>query len=237
MAGPPGLRAFRLLDAALRQGRYLPGERLPPERDLARDLGISRTSLRQALTALAENGRVRAAANRGWYVLGVPISEGPNGFTSFSAQGRARGLAASARILVQRVRPATLEEADVLGLPPTAPILDLERLRSLDGVPICVSFDRMPAARVDALVDRDLTDRSLTAELEQGCGLVATRCSYEVEATPADDRRAALLGVAPGSPLLVTHEVLFDQRDQPISLGLTAYRGDAFRFRATLFRS
>ena len=48
MAGPPGLRAFRLLDEALRQGRYLPGDRLPPERDLARGLGIIRTSLRQA---------------------------------------------------------------------------------------------------------------------------------------------------------------------------------------------
>lgn len=237
MAGPPGLRAYRLLDDALRQGRYLPGERLPPERDLARGLGISRTSLRQALTALAENGRVRAAANRGWYVLGAPISEGPNGFVSFSAQGRSRGLRASARILVQRVRPATLEEADVLGLAPTAPILELERLRRLDGVPICVSLDRMPVVRVAPLVELDLTDRSLTAELEQRCGLVATRCSYEVEALPADERRAAHLEVTPGTPLLTTHEVLFDQRDQPISLGLTAYRGDAFRFRATLFRS
>lgn len=237
MAGPPGLRAFRLLDASLRQGRWRSGQRLPPERELAQGLGISRTSLRQALTALADAGRVRAAANRGWYVVGVPISEGPNGFVSFSAQGMARGLAVGARILLQRVRAATLEEADTLGLAPTSPIVDLERLRSLDDVPICVSLDRMPAARVAPLIDRDLTDRSLTAALEEACGIVTTRCTYEVEATAADEVRAGLLGVAPGSPMLVTHEVLFDQRDAPFSLGTTAYRGDAFRFRATLFRS
>ncbi len=237
MVGPPSLRAFRLLDNALRSGRYLAGERLPPERDLARQLGVSRTSLRQALTALAEAGRVRAAANRGWYVLGTPISEGPNGFLSFTDAARDRGLTASARILVQRVRPATLDEADALGLPPTAPILDLERLRCLDGVPICVSHDRMPVARVAALVDVDLTDRSLTVELKHACGLVATRCTYEVEAVPCDVRLAGVLAVPPGTPLLVTHETLFDQREVPVSLGLTAYRGDAFRFRATLFRS
>jgi len=199
IAGPPSLRAFRLLDGALRQGRYLAGERLPPERDLARQLGISRTSLRQALTALAESGRVRAAANRGWYALGAPISEGPNGFLSFTDSARDRGLTAGARILAQRVRPATLDEADILGLPPTAPMLDLERLRCLDGVPICVSHDRMPVARVAALVDLDLTDRSLTVELEQRCGLVATRCAYEVESVPCDARLAALLAVTPAA--------------------------------------
>ena len=80
-------------------------------------------------------------------------------------------------------------------------------------------------------------DEAMAAELEAECGIVAARCTYEVEAIAADERRAALLGVVPGSPLLVTHEVLFDQGDAPVSLGSTAYRGDAFRFRATLFRS
>lgn len=234
MGGPPALRAFRLLDQALRDGRYPSGSRLPAERELARQLGVSRTTLRQALGALAESGRVRAASNRGWYVQSAPISEGPNGFLSFTEAARERGLVASARILVHRVRSATLEEADALGLPPTAPILDLERLRCLDGVPICVSHDRMPVARVGALVDVDLTDRSLTLELAQRCDVVATRCSYEVEAVPSDARLADLLAIAPGTPLLVAHEVLQDQRDNPISLGLTAYRGNAFRFKATL---
>lgn len=234
MSGPPALRAFRLLDQALRDGRYVVGSRLPAERELARHLGISRTTLRQALGALAEGGRVRAAPNRGWYVLGAPISEGPNGFLSFTAAATERDLVPSARILVQQVRSATLEEADALGLPPTAPILDLERLRCLGGVPICVSHDRLPVARVSALVDVDLTDRSLTEELAQRCDVMATRCSYEVEAVASDARLAELLAIEPGTPLLVTHEVLHDQHDAPISLGLTAYRGDAFRFRATL---
>jgi GntR family transcriptional regulator len=234
IGGPPALRAYRLLVQTLREGRKPVGSRLPAERVLARQLGINRATLRLALGALAESGRVEAAPSSGWYVRDTPLSEGPNGFVSFTAAARERGLVASARILVQRVRSATLEEADALGLPPTAPILDLERLRRLDGVPICVSYDRLPVARVAALVDVDLTDRSLTVELAQRCALVATRCDYEVEAAPSEERLAGLLEVEVGSPLLVSHEVLHDQRGATISLGLTAYRGDAFRFRATL---
>lgn len=234
VGGPPALRAYRLLDQMLRDGRYPVGSRMPAERALARELGISRATLRQALGALAEGGRVEAAPGSGWYVRGTPMSEGPNGFLSFTAAARERGLVASARILVQRVRSATLEEADALGLPPTAPILDLERLRCLDGVPICVSHDRLPAARVASLVEVDLTDRSLTVELARRCDLVATRCDYEVEAVASDERLAGLLEVERGTPLLVSHEVLRDQHGATISLGLTAYRGDAFRFRATL---
>jgi GntR family transcriptional regulator len=234
IGGPPALRAYRQLDQLLREGRYPVGSRLPAERAMARQLGISRATLRQALGALAEGGRVEAAPGSGWYVRGTMLSEGPKGFISFTAAASERGLVASARILVQRVRSATLEEADALGLPPTAPLLDLERLRCLDGVPICVSYDRLPVARVAALVDVDLTDRSLTMELAQRCDLVATRCDYEVEAVASDVRLAGLLGIEPGTPLLVSHEVLHDQRGAPISLGLTSYRGDAFRFRATL---
>lgn len=237
VAGPPALRAFRLLDAALRSGRLAPGSRLPAERELARELGISRTTLRQALRALAEAGRIQAAANRGWYVRQVPMSEGPNGYLTFTEAARERGLTASATVLEHRVRPATLDEADALGVPPTAPLLDVCRLRAMDGVPICVSRDRMPASRVGPLVDCDLSDRSLDHELTAMCGIVATRCDYELEALPAAADLAQLLRIAPGTPLLVSHEVLFDQDGVVFGLGMTAYRGDAFRFRTTLYRS
>lgn len=237
VAGPPALRAFRFLDAALRSGRLRPGSRLPAERELAHELGISRTTLRQALRALAEGGHIRAAANRGWYVERTPISEGPNGYLTFSESARERGLSPSATVLEQRVRAATLDEADALGIPPTAPLLDLRRLRAMDGIPICVSRDRMPTSRVSRLVGLDLTDRSLNHELIASCDIVTTRCDYELEALPAALDVAQLLGVAAGTPLLVSREVLFDQHGVVFDLGMTVYRGDAFRFRTTLYRT
>lgn len=52
----------------IRTGALLPGDRLPPERQLARELGVSRTSVRQGLQALAERGVVESRQGDGTYV-------------------------------------------------------------------------------------------------------------------------------------------------------------------------
>ena len=58
------------LGTGIRLGLLPPGSQLPPERDLAEQLGISRSTLRQALTALTQSGHLIAVRGRGggWFV-------------------------------------------------------------------------------------------------------------------------------------------------------------------------
>src|ERR1700761_38701 len=53
------------LGTAIRLGLLSPGMRLPAERELCARLGIARSTLRQALTALAQSGHLRATRGRG----------------------------------------------------------------------------------------------------------------------------------------------------------------------------
>jgi GntR family transcriptional regulator, transcriptional repressor for pyruvate dehydrogenase complex len=62
------------LGTAIRLGLLGPGDRLPPERELADQLGIARSTLRQALTALTESGHLVAQRGRGG---GTFVSEAP----------------------------------------------------------------------------------------------------------------------------------------------------------------
>ena len=62
------------LGTAIRLGLLAPGDRLPPERDLADQLGIARSTLRQALTSLTESGHLVAMRGRGG---GTFVSEAP----------------------------------------------------------------------------------------------------------------------------------------------------------------
>src|SRR4051812_11590393 len=57
--------------ALIEKGEYGKGERLPPERDLARQLGVSRPSVREALIALEVEGYVEVRVGSGVYVLGA----------------------------------------------------------------------------------------------------------------------------------------------------------------------
>jgi GntR family transcriptional regulator len=235
--GHPALHAYRILLDAVRAGVFPVDTQLPGERALAGQLGVSRATVRQVLIALADTGMVYPSANRGWFVAGRKLSEGPNLLRSFSDQARDRGLTPTAQVLRQEVRSATLDEAERLAMAPAAPMLEIERLRGMDGVAVCVQTTCLPLARVPGLHEADLTDQSLFRLLAERYDLVVARCDYEVQAEAAPERIARLLGVAVGSPLLAGYETTFDQDEQPLGSGRSMFRGDAYRFKASLFQA
>jgi GntR family transcriptional regulator len=236
-AGNPVLQAYEILLAALHGGTFPAKGRLPSERALAEQLGVSRATVRQVLTALARTGLLRAAPNRGWYVTANRYSEGPNILSSFSESARERGLTPTTTVLRQQVRAATLEEAGRLRLAPAAPVVELERLRGMDGIPIGIDYACLPEILVPGLDTADLTDHSLYQVLAERHGLIAARCDYEVQAQAAPERVAELLRLDAGAPVLVGEHTTYDQEERPVYCGHTTYRGDAYRFKASLFAS
>lgn len=192
--------------------------------------------MRQVLTTMARTGQLRASANRGWFVATVRYSEGPNTLISFSESARERGLTPTAKILRQEVRPATLDEAEVLGLAPAASVFEIERLRGMNEIPVGIEYSCLSLAQLPGLDTADLTDRSLFTVLADQYDRLPTRCDCEVQAQAASQRDADLLGVEPGFPVLVSFQTTFDQHERPLIAGRTTYRGDAYRFKASLFR-
>lgn len=233
---PALLQAYRIVSEALRNRSFAAGSRLPGERELSEQLGVSRSTIRQVLAALADSGMVRRSANRGWFVTAQGLSEGPNSLSSFTESTTQRGLTPRTEVLTQAVRTATLDEAELLGLAPAAPVLEVERRRRMDDVPVAIDRACLPLSLVPGLQSVVLTDRSLFETLQRQYGLIATRCDYQVQAESASGRIAELLGLADGAPVLVGYQTTFDQNERPIITGQVIYRGDAYRFKASLFR-
>lgn len=235
-AKPAAEAARKALTAAIGNGIFGPGVRLPGERALAAQLSVSRETLRQALRQLADEGVLHPSPQRGWYVTTQVISEPPNVLQSFTDMAHARGLTPTTRVLTSVQRPATLGEAERLTVAPASPVLDLRRLRSLDGIPFSVDHTVVVLSRAPGLADVDLTDASLYGTLEDTCGVRVVHCSYSVSAHAADASTAELLRLDPGAPVLVGEEVDYDLADVPILWGRIMYRGDAYVFQATLYR-
>ena len=225
----------RALRDEIAQGSLAPGDRLPSERELGRTLGYSRQTVRRALAELVAAGRVTVRRGQGTYVAAPPVSEPPGALTSFSAMGRARGLTPGASVLNAATEPATIEDSELFGIAPGAPVLVLERLRTLDGLPVSVDLSRVPLARAPGLADVDFTVASLYAELD-AAGHGPVRADYTVHAVAADARLARLLGVRAGSPVLLTDTTSRDAGGAVVERGRMAYRGDRYRFQATLSR-
>ncbi len=59
---------------AIRRGRYKVGDKLPPEREIAEQMGVSRPSVREAISALQIAGILESRPGDGTYVVRVPQS-------------------------------------------------------------------------------------------------------------------------------------------------------------------
>jgi len=228
--------AYRKLSESLRRRTFAPGTRLPGERDLAISVGVSRATLRQALGRLAEEGQLDRSAQRGWFVPRQVVGEPPSTLQSFSEMARERGLVPGAKVLSARERPATFEEAARLRVAPAASVLELSRLRTLDGVPVCVDVSVVVLAKVPLLASAEMTDRSLYEAIEELSAVRIERSSYTVRADACDQHLADLLRLPPGAPILVGEELTYLTDGSPILAGVMSYRADAYRFQADLFR-
>ena len=236
MGGPAREQAHQQLVALLDRGVYPPGSRLPGERALADELKVSRSTLRLALLQLAEDGRLVPSAQRGWFVPQLVLGEPPSQLVSFTELAAQRGLRATSRVLSRQTRPATFDEAADLQIAAAAPLVEIVRLRGMDGVPITVESAVLPLRRVEWLAEEDLTDRSLYGALEQH-DIRVHRSTYTVQAMNAGEWESELLDLPAGAAVLVARDVTFTVDRIPIIITVNRYRGDAYRFTADLFRS
>jgi GntR family transcriptional regulator len=227
-------RVYREIAHEIADGGLAPGDRLPSERWFCDELGVSRATVRRAIEELTADGLVEARG-RGTYVTGTALVEPPNTLVSLTELGRARGLAATAQVLACETRPATIDEAEAFAIAPGAELLELERLRMLDGHPISVDHNRVPLRFLPPPAELDFSSDSLYGAIEGG-GHVLARADYALEARGADAREAELLGVEPGAPVLFATTVALGEDGRVVDLGRTVYRADRYRFQATLVR-
>jgi GntR family transcriptional regulator len=236
---PLWIQAVNLINREIADGVLQPGMRLPPERELCLELGISRVTLRKALNKLVEDGVLSASHGRGWYVAQGPqarqTKEWPNSLESFSETAVRMGLEASSTVLRSEVKPANLDEAETLLIAPGTPLFHLERVRFLGGVPIAVDMTQVPAHFAESLAEVDFSTASLYQTLAQA-GVEPARADATIEATEADDQAATLLDLEVGKPLLVMRQLAIDTLERPLFTSMIKYAGDRYRLRTAFAR-
>jgi DNA-binding GntR family transcriptional regulator len=240
---PLWLQAAEAIARDIADGSLPHGVRLPAERELCQRLSISRVTLRKALLKLVDDGLVTSSHGRGWYVgsaIGhpgsTPRNDWPNTLESFSETAARLGLSVSSRVQRAVVLPATLDEAEELGIVPGMPMFHLDRVRSLGGVPIATDSSLVPAELVPGIAGVDFREASLYAVLDSA-GVAPARAEATIEARGADVALAGELGVEPGAPILVMHERVHAADERPVLLSEIRYAGDRYRLRTLFIRT
>ncbi|OZM77312.1 GntR family transcriptional regulator [Pseudonocardia sp. MH-G8] len=221
----------------LRAGGARSGDRLPSERTLTERYEVSRVTLRSALSLLAERGAVQAAPSRGWFVAGeVATATATSHVEGFADYARKHRIPISSEVLLSRVRPCTVREAQRLRLAPGADLFEMRRLRSLNGMVVVLEHNRLPLALCPALADTDFTQASLYATLlTADPPQIPRRAEYAVEARPPNREERRLLDLEGTSvPVLMARQLTNSQHGHPLEITDQAYRGDRYQFRASI---
>jgi GntR family transcriptional regulator len=206
------------VEHAIAVGRLAPGDRLPPERELAAKHGVSRMTVRQALQTLEARGLLRRTIGRsgGSFVARPKLERDLGTFSGLSEQLRRQGVAAGARVV-------TAGEADGE--------IEVIRVRLADGEPFALERSSFPAERFRGLLELDLTG-SLYDLLDEHFGAAPTRAVERIEPVLADEDEAEALALPLGAPLMLVDRTAYDAGGLVVETARDVFRGDRTRIVA-----
>ena len=206
------------IEQAIADGGLAPGDRLPPERELAAAHGVSRMTVRQALQTLESRGLLRRTIGRsgGSFVAQPKLERDLGTFSGLSEQLRRQGVAAGARVVSAR-------EADGA--------IEIVRVRLADGEPFALERSSFPGDRFRGLLDLDLT-ASLYDLLAEHFDAAPVRAVERIEPVLADADEAEALALPVGAPLMLVDRTAYDDAGLVVETARDVFRGDRTRIVA-----
>lgn len=218
----------RLRDAI--ENRILgPDDALPPERDLAEELSVSRITVRKAIDGLVEDGLLVRRQGSGTFVSNR-VEKNFSKLTSFSEDMRARGRKPRSVWLNRAPGTVTPEESLPLRSSPGTPVYRFNRIRYADEVPMALEYATVLAFCLPSI---DAVESSLYEALER-TGNRPARALQRLRAVLFTAEQAKLLKAQPHDAGLLVERLGFLKDGRAVEFSQSYYRGDIYDFVAEL---
>lgn len=233
--------------AKIDEGVYAEGDVIPSEVDLAKDYGVSRPTVRQALRILESEGYIDRRKRRGTVVasrlpheqdksLPLPAFGRPSrpGVQSFEDEIAASGKEVSTMPILVKHEIATAEVASALNIEPGAPVAKVVRLRYVDGTPNVFMESYVPEEILPGFIDGVDFSRTRLYERMRELGHAVCVVSRRIDVMCADYSLSMLLDIAVGEPLFLLRTIGKDKDGTVVEYSISNYRGNSNSFEFTV---
>ncbi len=224
-----------IFDHKLASGEWSPGVLIPTEQELIDLYGVSRTTVRQAVVALVQEGKLEKKQGKGTLVCQPRMEERLGKLTGFTEEMARKGILPGAKLVEARTEPASGTVKEKLLQGADGMVLYIKRIRLADGTPVAIERTYWPL-EIGRLFDGEDLEEVAFYEVLERHGIRLRDADEGISARAAGKRDALMLGIAERDPLLRMERLSYADSGQPIEFTRTDYRSDRYTYRVHLQR-
>ena len=228
------IQVMRLVVDGISRGTWGIGDRIPSEDELAVRFGVSKITIRQALSNLAADGYLMKVQGRGTFVAGNQPVVGLTMKTGFTDGLFGRGVQEAREVLERGDVEPPAAVRRLLGI--DGPIYRIATRRLAEGVPVSSDESFIPAGLLPGIEGQDLGGFRLFAAIQERGTRKVFRMRQTVEITTLTSREADTLGAMAGTPALAVHRLLIGAEDQPLAYSRIVEIGERFKLETEFER-
>ncbi len=230
----PGMEAIEKLEDFIKVNRLKAHTRIPCEKDLCELWSVSRSTLRQAVDELVENGVLYRVLNKGVYVAESRYPRDMAGVDAMVRDLIDQGNEVTKQILTINEIEANKQIARKLRVRLGTRVYEIIKCRRINGIPCTIETTYINAERYPGFTDHYSEDVMMEPIFEEYYDTYQTSGTEHIDVTYATEAEAEVLNTEPGLPMFLASGVALDQNGETVMFYKQLIRSDKFIFVCTV---
>ncbi len=219
----------RLFERQIFEGKLKPGEALPPENELASSYGISRMTVRRAISELVQAGLVHTQKGVGTFVSKPRLDNVVFELNDFRDEISKRNMKPSTKLLGVKIVKADRRLAKKLETTPGKRLLSFQMVLSADEEPLIFEKKFVVFSKQKPILESELNDPSLSNLASVHSDHTPSMSKKVLHASVATETEARHLGIPVKAPVFMMEQTVYDSDKKPMGWGTSVFRADRYK--------
>ncbi|MAT41211.1 MAG: hypothetical protein CL609_02640 [Anaerolineaceae bacterium] len=220
----------------IENGEFAVGKLLPTESELMEKYFVSRATVRRVMQDLENDGYIKRTAGKGTFVIRSKISRELTNLTSFTQDMKRLGKSVSSKIIKFEIITPSNNIVEKFGLPEGSPLLYVYRLRCVEEEPVAINISYLNLPNGIVITKEEMEGAGSIYALLESKGVPPIESDRTLEAIEANEERASILKIQPGSPLLMVEGLAYTYNHHPIEYHQVISVGKRYKYNIHLKR-
>lgn len=230
MADPVYIKIVEDIKKKVNSAELKPGDTVPPEAALCKEYGVSRMTVRKGLAILANEGYIFSVPGKGSYVQKPEV----NKYTlHYDEMNNPINSVDEVRLLEVTIIMPDQKLADQLQTTRNKHVIMLRRLLYTEGIPVAFDIKYLIYSKGMPIVEKEIEQATFQEMVSSSMPIFALKKKISISAQIPSEEIKRYLNIYDELALLVIEQKLYDNKNKPIGVGITSYRGDYIKLQAS----